>query len=173
MKNIAFTAAIAIMTIGGLQAQEKVEKTTTTRTTVKSSLGDETVYKTVKETAVTPTYLDPSDEGQTNQSLETGYTIIKREVTYTYNDSDFMLKESDYGYTIMRTRDNNTSQYGTMRKLSKGDVYLTKTMDGISVNYFDDEGNMVSEKYNDKDDTVTTITYKTKKSKNSPKMKEK
>ena len=37
-----------------------------------------------------------------------------------------------------------------------------KTKEGISVNYFDKDGNMVSEKYNDKDDTVTTITYKAK-----------
>ena len=88
--------------------------------------------------------------------------MVKREVTYTYNDSDFRLEESPNGYTIKRTRENNTSEYGTMRKLAKGDVYLMKTKEGISVNYFDKDGNMVSEKYNDKDDTVTTITYKAK-----------
>lgn len=90
-----------------------------------------------------------------------------REVTYTYNDTDFMLEENDNGYTIMRTRENDKSQYGTMRRLSKGDTYLTKTADGISVSYFDENGNMISEKYNDEDDIVTTVTYKMKPTKMS------
>ena len=159
MKKTIFTAAIALLTITATQAQEKMKETTTTRTTVKSSLGNETVYKTVTETAVTPLSLNPEDKGNVNQTLERGQTMVKREVTYTYNDSDFKLEETENGYKIMRTRENDTSEYGTMRKLSKGDVYLMKTKGGISVSYFDKNGNMVSEKYNDADDSVTTVTY--------------
>ncbi|WP_405210384.1 hypothetical protein [Dokdonia sp. Asnod2-E02] len=162
MKKSLIIAALAVCTATAVQAQEKVEKITKTRTTVKSSLGNETVYKTVKETEVTPTSLKKSDQGQLNQSLQRGKTMVKKEVTYTYNDSDFRLEETQNGYAIKRTRENNTSEYGTMRKLAKGDVYLMKTKEGISVNYFDKNGNMVSEKYNDEDDTVTTITYEVK-----------
>ncbi len=159
MKNIMYTAAFALLTVGATQAQEKIEETTTVRTTVKSSLGNETVYKTTKETQLTPIQMAEGQEGQENQYQERGRTLVMREVTYTYNDSDFTLEENDNGYTIMRTRENDMSEYGTMRRLSKGDTYITKTADGISVSYFDNNGNMVSEKYNDEDDTVTTVTY--------------
>lgn len=54
MKKIFYTAAFALLTVGVAQAQEKIEKTETVRTTVKSSLGNETVYKTTKETQLTP-----------------------------------------------------------------------------------------------------------------------
>ncbi|TVZ51530.1 hypothetical protein [Dokdonia sp. Hel_I_53] len=167
MKKIFYTAAFALLTVGVAQAQEKIEKTETVRTTVKSSLGNETVYKTTKETQLTPVKIAPGQEGQENQVQERGRTLVMREVTYTYNDTDFMLEENDNGYTIMRTRENDKSQYGTMRRLSKGDTYLTKTADGISVSYFDENGNMISEKYNDEDDIVTTVTYKMKPTKMS------
>ena len=170
MKKLIYTVCAALFTITAVQAQEKIEETTTTRTTVKSSLGNETVYKTEKVSTVTPTQLDPADEGKVNQALQSGNTIVKREVTYTYNDSEFKLEESESGYTIMRTRDNNTSEYGTMRQLAKGDVYLLKTADGISVSYFDENGNMVSEEYNNDDDSVTTVTYKIKKAPTSTKF---
>ena len=163
MKKFIYTLCAALVTMTAVQAQETIEETTTTRTTVKSSLGNETVYKTEKVSTVTPTQLDPADEGKVNQALQSGNTIVKREVTYTYNDSEFKLEESESGYTIMRTRENSTSEYGTMRKLAKGDVYLLKTADGISVSYFDNNGNMVSEEYNNDDDSVTTVTYKVKK----------
>ena len=163
MKKFIYTLCAALVTMTAVQAQETVEEKTTTRTTVKSSLGNETVYKTEKVSTVTPTQLDPADEGKVNQALQSGNTIVKREVTYTYNDSEFKLEESESGYTIMRTREDSTSEYGTMRKLAKGDVYLLKTADGISVSYFDNNGNMVSEEYNNDDDSVTTVTYKVKK----------
>ena len=163
MKKLIYTLCAALVTMTAVQAQETIEETTTTRTTVKSSLGNETVYKTEKVSTVTPTQLDPADEGKVNQALQSGNTIVKREVTYTYNDSEFKLEESESGYTIMRTREDSTSEYGTMRKLAKGDVYLLKTADGISVSYFDNNGNMVSEEYNNDDDSVTTVTYKVKK----------
>ena len=163
MKKFIYTLCAALVTMTAVQAQETIEETTTTRTTVKSSLGNETVYKTEKVSTVTPTQLDPADEGKVNQALQSGNTIVKREVTYTYNDSEFKLEESESGYTIMRTREDSTSEYGTMRKLAKGDVYLLKTADGISVSYFDNNGNMVSEEYNNDDDSVTTVTYKVKK----------
>lgn len=168
MKKLVYTIALTALSICAVQAQEKIEKTTKTRTTVKSSLGNETVYKTVKETQVTPVSLDEKDAGELNQSLQRGETMIKREVTYTYNDSNFTLEESANGYKIMRTHEDNTTEFGTMRKLAKGDVYVMNTTDGISVSYFDDDGNMVSEKYSDKDDSVTTITYSVKE---SPEMK--
>lgn len=160
MKKSLLIGIFALCTATAVQAQEKIEKITKTRTTVKSSLGNETVYKTVKETELTPVTLDQGDKGQLNQSLQRGETVIRKEVTYTYNDSDFSLEETANGYTIKRTRENDTSEYGTMRKLSKGDVYLMKTKEGIAVSFFDKNGNMVSEKYNDQDDTVTTITFK-------------
>ncbi|WP_035336507.1 hypothetical protein [Dokdonia sp. PRO95] len=163
MKKLIYTVCAALFTITAAQAQETIEETTTTRTTVKSSLGNETLYKTEKVSTVTPTQLDPTEKGQLNQTLQRGNTVVKREVTYTYNDSEFNLKESEDGYTIMRTRDNDTSEYGTMRQLAKGDVYLLKTANGISVSYFDEDGNMVSEEYNNDDDSVKTVTYKIKK----------
>lgn len=162
MKKLMYTAAIAILTIGATQAQEKIEETTTTRTTVKSSLGNETVVKKETVTAVTPTKLDPQDSGELNQNQVESPTMIKRKITYTYNDSDFNLTETKDGYTITRTRENDASEYGTMRELAKGDVYMMKTIDGISVSYFDENGNMVSEKYNDADDSMTITTFEKK-----------
>lgn len=164
MKKLIYIAVLGVLPILSLQAQEKIEKTKTVETTVKSSLGTETVTKKVKTTEITPTKLDPSESGMENQTLVSGNTMIKKEVTYTYNDSDFRLTQTDTGYKIMRTRDNNTSEYGTMLKLSKDDVYMLKTDNGISVSYFDDNGNMVSEQFNDEDDSVTITTYKAKSS---------
>lgn len=159
MKRIIYIAAFAILPIVSLQAQQKISETNTVRTTVKSSLGNETVTKKTTTTKITPTRLDPSQAGQENQTRVSGIPMIKKEVTYTYDDSDFNLTQTENGYTITRTKDNNTSEYGTMLKLAREDVYMLKTDDGISVSYFNDNGDIVLEKFSDEDNSVKITTY--------------
>jgi len=163
MKTIFYTAALALLTVGAIQGQEGtsvVEKTKTTRTTVKSSLGNETVTKKETTTAITPSEFKKGSEGDLNQVRVPGQTLVRTTTTYMYDDSAFSLEETPMGYNIMRLQEDTNESYGSMRKLSRGDVYMMKTDDGISVGYFDEDGNMVSEKYNSEDDTITTVVYK-------------
>lgn len=112
--------------------------------------------------------LDAPKGGELNQSLKRGKTMIKRDVTYTYNDSDFKPEESDNTYKITRTHENSATEYGSMHKLAKGDLYIMTAEDGISVSYFNKDVNMVSKTYNNEQETVTILTSSVRK---DPEMK--
>ncbi|RMB59409.1 hypothetical protein EAX61_07415 [Dokdonia sinensis] len=167
MKTIFYVAAFALCTVGATQAQEKsmedkVEETSTVRTTVKTALGNETVTKKTTTTKVTDKMLDPADAGKTNQRLIAANTKVRTETTYTFDDADFKLTETPSGFTVTQSNDNNSAQVATLTKLARGDVYLMRAGDETSVSYFDKDGNLVSEKYDDEKDTMTIIKYEVK-----------
>ncbi len=168
MKTILYTAALALCAITTTQAQEKpmedkVEETATVRTTVKTALGNETVTKKTTTTKVTDKMLDPADAGKTNQKLLSANTKVRTETTYTFDNADFKLKETPRGFTVIQSTDSNSAQIATLTKLAKGDVYLMRKGDEISVSYFDNDGNLVSEKYDDSTDSMTIVKYEVKK----------
>ena len=176
MKLIA-TSILAILVSTGMVAQNKnVTKTSkTTVTTIKDSDGEKQLIRTQntdqqqniefkdadsnalnKDQAATPVEVTST----TTVTLPDGTTRIvdvDRSAYYTLGDNQYKVYVDSKGYTML----NDNKKAGVLRNLSNNS-YIYKTADRTSVGYFDQDGNLVLQTYNDKTDEITTEIFKRK-----------
>ncbi|CAM4056877.1 hypothetical protein FLAN108750_07975 [Flavobacterium antarcticum] len=174
MKNI-MTLTLALLLGVGLQAQNTnvTNVTKKTVTTVKDSDG---VKKTVKEQNIQAKQkieLENADSKTLNKNLKdspvemistttvtnpdgtTRTVAIDRSSAYQFNGNNYMLSLDPSGY-IVTDVDNN--KIGILRATTTNS-YIFRGEKSISIGYFDVDGNMVLETYDDDSDTVTTRTF--------------
>ena len=174
MKNI-MTFAFALLLTAGMQAQNTnvTNVTKKTVTTVKDSDG---VKKTVKEQNIQAKQnieLQNADSKSLNKNVKdspvelvstttitnpdgTTRTVeIDRSSLYEVDGNNYMLSLDPSGYIIT---DANNKKIGILRATSNNS-YIFRGTNSTSIGYFDVDGNLVLETYDDQSDSVITRTF--------------
>lgn len=174
MKNI-LTIAFALFLSMGMIAQNKNVKNVTkkTVTTVKDSDGERKVVKEQKIQETQNIELEDANSKALNKNVKnvpvetistttvtnpdgTTRTVqIDRSSTYQYAGNNFTLSLDPSGYVIT---DVDNKKIGLLRATSTNS-YIYKGENSISIGYFDIEGNLILETYNETSDEVTTRTF--------------
>jgi hypothetical protein len=156
------------------QAQNTNKKTEvkTTTTTVKDSEGVKKIVKTEETKEVQkikleqekantlnipmkPSQVDVTTKTQVSVDGVTKFVDIDRSAYYTYNGQKYQVAVDNSGYTMTIP---NSDGKAVLRKTSNNN-YIFKNKDKLSVGYFDAEGNLIVETYDEKTDTVVLEKY--------------
>jgi hypothetical protein len=174
MKAIFMTIAALMLTIGiNAQNQNVTNVTKTTVTTIKDSDGEKkmvkkqdvqevqnielkdansnTLNKEMKETPVEVT----SVTKVTNPDGSTRTVDMDRSSVYTLDGKQYKVALDASGYTITS---DAMRKPAVLRKTSTNS-YIYRTKDKTAIGYFDTEGNLVIETYDDKSDRVSIEKY--------------
>lgn len=175
MKTIFLGLAVLVFTVS-IQAQNKnvTETSKTTVTTVKDSDGEKKQVKQQntqevqaiqfqdtkgdplnKETVATPVEVTSSTQ-ITNPDGTTRTVSTDRSAYYEGNGQKYRLALDASGYTM--NTDKSTSKPALLRRTSTNS-YIYRTKDKTAIGYFDTNGNLVLETYDDKSDKVSVETY--------------
>jgi len=175
MRTIYLGLAAFLLTMT-VQAQNTnvTETQKTTVTTIKDSEGEKTRVKKqttqqaqdikFKETAGDPlnkemvvTPVQSTSVTQiTNPDGSTRTVNVDRSAYYEGNGQKYKVALDPYGYTI--SNDKSTTKPALLRSTSTNS-YIYRTKDKTAVGYFDLNGNLVIETYDDKSDKVNVETY--------------
>ena len=154
------------------QNQNKKVETKTTVTTVKDNKGEHKIVKKEETNEVQNIELNPVPAGTLNTEMKetptqaTTTTKVNVDGTervvdvdhsayYDYNGQKYQVAASKSGYTMSNPSAKNTSY---LRRASNNN-YIYKNKDKFSVGYFDANGNLVLETYDEKTDKITVETY--------------
>jgi hypothetical protein len=173
MKTIFLGMAAFLFSIN-IQAQNKNVKSEvkTTVTTVKDSEGEKKLIKTQEVKEVQNIELKDADSNVLNKEMKetpvqvtattevtangvTRVIDVDRSAYYNLNGSKYQVAVDKTGYTMFTPTGKKTA---VLRKTSNNN-YIYKTKNETSFGYFDANGNLVLESYNDKTDKVTVTTY--------------
>ena len=173
MKNLAFGLLLILFSIHS-QAQNKNVKSEvlTTTTTVNNSDGEKKTVETQeiqevqnieikdadtnvlnKETKETPVQVT-----KTTKITENGITKvidIERSAYYNLNGQKYQIIADKEGYTMYFPQGTKAA---ILRKTSNNN-YIFKSKNNTSYGYFDIDGNLILETYDDKTDKVTVTKY--------------
>ncbi len=171
----AITASIiALLFSTGMVAQNKnVTKTSkTTTTTIKDSDGEKQLIRTQNTDQQQNIEFQDADSNALNKdqkatpvqvtsttqvTLPDGTTRmvdVDRSAYYTMGDNQYKVYVDKKGYTLA----SDNKKAGVLRHLSNNS-YIYKTADRTSVGYFNEEGNLVLQTYDDKTDEITTEIF--------------
>lgn len=173
MKNL-ITVALVLLVTFSLQAQNKniLKATETKTTTVKNSQGEKKIIskneikeeqKIELEEAKPNTLNIPMKESPvivtetTELSVDgkTKFVDVDHSAYYMYNGKKYQVKGDEFGYSLS---DGASKKNSYLRKTSNNN-YLFINEGKISSAYFDQEGNLVIDTYNEKTDRITTVKY--------------
>lgn len=174
MKNI-MTFAFALLLTVGLQAQNTnvTNVTKKTVTTVKDSDGTKQTIKEQNIQARQKIELQNPDSKALNKNLKdtpvemvstttvtnpdgtTRTVAIDRTSAYQFDGNNFMLSLDPSGYIVT---DANNEKIGILRATSTNS-YIFRGKNTTSIGYFDIDGNLVLETYNDDSDQITSRTF--------------
>ncbi|MFD2697082.1 hypothetical protein ACFSQ0_03685 [Mesonia sediminis] len=160
MKKILITALCFSFSLGVMAQKDRLEKTVTTKTKVKTNKGEEVAIK--KQKVSENQDLKLSETGATNQMLMRGDKVIQSSTLFIENNVNFSIEPDDKGYVIKKQTDGKMVNYGVIRKLPNKDLYLLHTPKHDAVGYFDLSGNFVVGSYDDNTDAVVLKKYKLK-----------
>jgi len=171
MKSLLLTPALLFAFAVSAQNQQVQSETKTTITTVKDSDGEKqyvkkenveqkqdiqfqpdnnTLNKRVAETPVQVT----STTQITNPDGTTRTVDVDRSAIYNFNGQDYKMSLDASGYSMS----NGTQKPARLHKTSIN-TYIYRTKDRTSIGYFDTDGNLILETYDDKNDKVNTEKY--------------
>lgn len=174
MKNI-MTFAFALLLSVGMQAQNTnvTDVTKKTVTTVKDSDGEKKVVKEQHIKAKQTIQLENADSKTLNKDMKaspvemistttvtnpdgtTRTVAMDRSAAYQYDGKNYMLSLDPSGYVVT---DVNNENIGILRSTTSNS-YIFRGKNSISVGYFDINGNLVLDTYDDTSDKVTTRTF--------------
>lgn len=163
----------ALMLSLGTQAQNQNKKTETveTTTTVKDDKGEHKVVKKeeIKEvqnielqavpngtlnTNIAPTPTQATVTTSVNVDGQERIVDVDHSAYYSYNGEKYHVLADMSGYKVT----NNNNGITLLRRTSNNN-YIYKNKDKFSVGYFDANGNLVLETYDEKTDKITVETY--------------
>ncbi|WP_338377317.1 hypothetical protein [uncultured Flavobacterium sp.] len=173
MKNLIVTLSLILCTTYGFAQNKNVQaEEKTTVKTIKDSDGEKKIVKTEeikevqniefenenskalnKDVKSTPVKV----ESKTEVSVDgvTRSIDIDRSAYYNLDGKKYEVAVDKSGYSIKNTDGKNL---GLLRKTSS-DSYLYVTKNKVSVGYFDNEGNLIIETYDDKNDVMIVDKY--------------
>ncbi len=173
MKTILLGISVLLCSFHSNAQNKNVQETTkTTVTTVKASDGEKTFVKNenVKEVQnielneAKPNTLNIDMKASpvsvttttqiTNPDGSTRTVDIDRSSYYSSNGTQYKLALDASGYTMS----SGNSKPALLRKTSTNS-YIFRAKNKTAIGYFDTQGNLVLETYDDKSDRVTVETY--------------
>lgn len=174
MKTIVLSCLTLLATIG-LQAQNKnvTDVSKTTVTTVKDSDGEKKFLKTQETQEVQNIELQNADSKALNKDLKqtpvqvtsvtsvtnpdgsTRTVDVDRSAYYDYKGKNYQLRLDPAGYAIISPENKKV---GILRATTTNS-YIYRGKNSTSIGYFDTNGNLVLETYDDKSDKVSVETY--------------
>ena len=173
MKTIILGMAAFLLTLN-IQAQNKNVKSEvkTTVTTVKDSEGEKKLVKTQEVKEVQNIELQDADSKELNKEMKqtpvqvtattevtangvTRVLDVDRSAYYNLNGSKYKVAVDKSGYTMFTP----TGKKSAILRRTSNNNYIYKNKNKTSFGYFDANGNLVLETYNDKTDKVTVTTY--------------
>lgn len=160
MKKLILSIALISFTFGFAQNEDKMTKTVTTKTKVKSSKGEEVAVKEKKYTANQK--LEVENNNKTNQAVRRKPVKISESTTFSTGGEDFTIQPDNKGYTMMKTKDGQSEMYGKIRKMPDRESYILVKDDENAFGYFDDDGNFIVESYDPNTDQVILKKYNLK-----------
>ena len=174
MKTLILGAAAFLLTVNmHAQNQNVTETSKVTVTTVKDSDGEKKQVKQqntqevqaieFKETAGDPlnkemktTPVQVSSTTQvTNPDGTTRTVMTDRSAVYDFNGKKYKLALDAYGYTMTS---DEMKRPGLLRRTSTNS-FIYRSKDKTAVGYFDTNGNLILETYDDKADQVSVEKY--------------
>ncbi len=174
MKNLILSAAVLLLTIGANAQNKNVTSTSnTTVTTVKDSDGEKKMVKTQSLNATQNVELQNAESNELNKDVKaspvqvtasttitapdgtTRVVDVDRSAYYSLGAQRFQVSVDNTGYTMMSDKNEKA---GILRQLSNNS-YIYRNGDRTSFGYFDANGNLVLETYDDKTDKITVQTF--------------
>ena len=173
MKNLIL-ATLLLSTFGLVAQNKNVKKETkTVTTTIKDSKGEQKVVKSVETKEVQDVELAMSEQKGINIPMkeeakvdvtkttkvqvdgQTKYIDVDRSAYYNADGKKFQIVQKGNGYTMLSP---TNTEAGILRKTSNNN-YIYRTDDKISFGYFDEEGNLILETFDYKNDKITMEKY--------------
>ncbi len=173
MKTAIITMACFLFSIVGHSQNKNVkEETKTTTTTVKSSDGEKKYVKkeTVKEVQdielkeaqagtknidTKPSVVQVTSTTRvTNPDGTTRTVDVDRSSVYSLNGETYKLASDPSGYTM-----TSTSGVPAVLRRTTTNSYIYRSAGKTAISYFDTNGDLVVETYDDKSNTVTVEKY--------------
>ncbi|MDI6050945.1 hypothetical protein QLS31_14005 [Flavobacterium sp. XS2P24] len=165
---------VAFLFSVNIQAQNKNVKSEikTTITTVKNSDGQKKSVKTQEVKEIQKIELKDAESNALNKERKetpvevtaitsitangvTNIVDVDRSAYYDLNGQKYEVKLADSGYTIYQP---NAEKAAVLRKTSNNN-YIYSSKNKTSYGYFDANGNLVLESYDDKTDKITVETF--------------
>ena len=173
MKNLFIIPFLLFGTLC-IQAQNKnvLSETETKTTTVKTSEGEKKIVTTNETQEVQSIELEEAKPNTLNIPMkespvmvtkkteltvdgETKYVDIDHSAYYLYNDKKYEVKVDEFGYLIT----NNVSKKNSYLRKTSNNNYLYVNDGKVSAAYFDQNGNLIIDTYNEKTDRITTQKF--------------
>ncbi|RTY95231.1 hypothetical protein [Flavobacterium sp. GT3R68] len=173
MKTIILGMSAFLLTLN-IQAQNQNVKTEvkTTTTTVKDSEGEKKLVKKEEIKEVQNIELQDADSKVLNKDMKetpvqvtattavtangvTRVIDVDRSAYYNYNGGKYQVAVDKTGYTMF----SPSGKKAAILRRTSNNNYIYKTKNNTSFGYFDANGNLVLETYDDKTDKVTVTTY--------------
>ena len=173
MKNLIVTLSLILCTGYGFAQNKNVQsETKTTVRTVKDSKGEQQTVKKEETKEVQKIEFENQESSDLNKDVKstpvqvesktevsvdgvTRSVDIDRSAYYNYGGAKYQVAIDKSGYTFKNSDGENL---GFMRKTSNNNyIYVTKK--STSVGYFDNDGNLIIETYDRKNDTISVEKY--------------
>ncbi|MET0759174.1 MAG: hypothetical protein ABWZ56_02055 [Flavobacterium sp.] len=173
MKTIVLGMAAFLFSLN-IQAQNQNVKTEvkTTTTTVKDSEGEKKLVKKEKVQEIQNIELKDAESKVLNKEMKetpvqvtattevtadgvTRVIDVDRSAYYNLDGNKYQVSVDKSGYTMF----SPTGKKAAVLRKTSNNNYIYKTKNNTSYGYFDANGNLVLETYDDKTDKVTVTTY--------------
>lgn len=173
MKTLLTTISLALALSLSAQNKNVQNETKTTVTTIKDSEGEKQVVKKEniqqqqdiefqnpdgkslnKRTVETPVEVTSSTQ-ITNPDGSTRTVDVDRSAIYTYNGQTYKVDLDSYGYTVS----SSVFKKPALLRKTSTNAYIYRNNGMTSIGYFDREGNLVLETYDDKTDQVSVQKF--------------
>ena len=173
MKTIILTMSVFLLSLNSqAQNQDKKIETKTTTTTIKDDKGEHKIVKKEEINEIQNIELKEVPEGTLNTDIKpspvqvtatTKVSVDGEEKTidvdhsayYMYNNEKYQVSLNKSGYTLTNS---NSTKPSYLRRTSNNN-YIYKNKDKFSVGYFNADGNLVLETYDEKTDKITVEVF--------------
>ncbi|MFV8373605.1 hypothetical protein [Flavobacterium sp. LB2P6] len=152
-KNVKSEVKTIVTTVKNSEGQKKSIKTQEVKEIQKIELKDAESNALNKETKETPVEVTAITTLTANGV--TNIVDIDRSAYYDLNGEKYQVKLAESGYTIYQP---NAEKAAVLRKTSNNN-YIYSSKNKTSYGYFDMNGNLVLESYDDKTDKITVETF--------------
>lgn len=151
-QNVQKTTEIQTTTVKDADGEKKIVKTIETNQVQKVELGDEKPNTLNIETVPSPVNVTTQTKLSVDGVVQT--IDVDRSAIYNLEGKEYNVSLDKSGYTIINP--NNSKAF--LRKTSNNN-YIYKTKNKTSIGYFDTNGNLILETYDEKTDKVTLEKY--------------